>query len=146
MGGPGSGSRTGPKATGFRQKMRDIALLPTVLDKILKHAQEDPEFALRVAEHGFGRPPQALDIRASNVDPNEQLAYRASLEGEGGDLIPAEATGVPAPNDALRLPSGYDDFSPSAGQDDDIGVVAPGGGVVGRREGAMAELVDSPDV
>ena len=144
MGGKGSGRGGKPNATGFRQKMRDLALDPDVIESIIARAKVDPEFALKCAEHGFGRAPQALDIRASNVDPAQQLIYRASLEG--GYAIPAEATGIPTAHDAQPGEDRHDRLGPAAGEDDDPGELAPGGSVGGRRQGALAILVDRTDI
>lgn len=127
MGGKGSGPSGKIHVTGFRQRMRDVALLPEVLQGIIDRAKEDPEFALKCAEHGFGRPPQAMDIRATNVGPEQQLVYRASLEG--GYAIPSEATGIPATDDALQISDRHDGLGPAAGEDDDPGLVAASGRV-----------------
>jgi hypothetical protein len=127
VGGKGSGNKGKPHVTGYRQKMRDITLLPEVLEGIVARAKLDPEFALKCAEHGFGRAPQALDIRAANVDPGQQLAYRASLEG--GYAIPSEATGIPTADDVLQIEGGSDSLGAAAGEDDDAGDVVAGGSV-----------------
>ena len=48
--------------TDFRQRCRDIVLSPKVWKGIAARARRDPEFAMRVAEHGFGRPTQAVSL------------------------------------------------------------------------------------
>ena len=48
---------------------------------------------LRAFEHGYGRPPQALDVRTSEVAPGEQIIYRAAFED--GAPVFAETEAVP---------------------------------------------------
>lgn len=46
----------------FRKWCRKVALDPDVQELMHRTAKENPEFALKVCEHAYGRPPQALDI------------------------------------------------------------------------------------
>lgn len=60
-----SGRRTGerPGERGaFRTWCKKVALDPVVQKLMHDTARENPEFALKVCEHAYGRPPQALDI------------------------------------------------------------------------------------
>lgn len=82
-----------PEATGYRAWCRSVADRPEIRAKILARALEDPDFALRLAEHGYGRPPQALDVRLEG-DSDSPLCYRALPEG--GDAHTAPALGIPA--------------------------------------------------
>lgn len=52
----------------FREAMRDIATSDKVIKLIEAQAQTDPIFALRVAEHGFGRPFQAVHVTRGSDD------------------------------------------------------------------------------
>lgn len=59
-------------------------------------AQENPEAFLaawlKVAEHGFGRPPQHLSLEHTG-DGGGPVEYRVVVEG--GAALPAAATGIP---------------------------------------------------
>lgn len=46
----------------FRKWCRKVAADPEVQKLMHDTARENPEFALKVCEHAYGRPPQALDI------------------------------------------------------------------------------------
>jgi len=61
-GGKRAGAGRKPSATSFRQWCKDVWADPVVQENLLARAKESPEFALKIAEHGFGRPPQALQI------------------------------------------------------------------------------------
>jgi hypothetical protein len=81
-----------PQATGFRDWCRRIALDPEVQKGIEQEAKENPEFALKVAEHGFGRPPQSLDVSVTRPD-------RYVIAWGGEDSLPASTTlPDPGPN------------------------------------------------
>ena len=79
--------------------MRNLASDPEALRKVTERAKNDPEFWLRIFEHGFGRPPQAIDVRGSLTDPSEQHIYRAVLSDGvafSEDPDPATAPVLPA--------------------------------------------------
>lgn len=46
----------------FRAWCKKVALDPVVQKLMHETAKTNPEFALKVCEHAYGRPPQALDI------------------------------------------------------------------------------------
>ena len=75
----------------FREWCRAVVARPEVREGIAARAETDPEFALKVAEHGFGRPPQSLDVKVGG--DGTRIDYRVQIEG-GGVVAPA-ATGVP---------------------------------------------------
>lgn len=76
----------------FREFCREVCADPVVQAKIQEAARENPEFALRVAEHGFGRPPQSLAITGS-LEVGDGVRHVVVLPG--GFALPAAATGVP---------------------------------------------------
>lgn len=76
---------------GFRSFCRSVVSNPEVQAAIAEAALKNPEFALRVAEHGYGRPPQALDVRTSEVAPGEQVIYRAAFD-DGQPVFTAAET------------------------------------------------------
>jgi len=92
-----------PIVTGFREFCRDVVSDPKVQAKIRRQALANPDFALRVAEHGFGRPPQALDV--SHRTENGPLEFRI-LDATGADFafgrndLPTAA--VPLPTGAVE--------------------------------------------
>ena len=86
---PGAGRK--PTAVGFRQWCRDVVMQPEVLEALAERALYDTDFALKVAEHGFGRPPQSLDVSvATSEQPQEFRAFFADAEA-----VPAAALRVP---------------------------------------------------
>lgn len=91
-----------PEVIGFRDFCRNVIANPKVQAGITRRALRDPEFALRVAEHGFGRPPQALDVKIGG--DNGPLEFRI-LDAAGnpftlGGAVPAAA--VPLPGEAAE--------------------------------------------
>ena len=115
MGGPGSGRY--PTVPTGRGRMRDVVLnkerwvkFVAAIDAQL--ANGNPDAFLRAFEHGYGRPPQALDVRSADVTPGEQVIYAATF-GDG-ESVPGTngSTHTPAP-DALPVPTGTPD-GPSA--------------------------------
>jgi len=90
-----------PVVIGWRDFCRTVVSDPRVQAKIQETALANPEFALRLAEHGYGRPPQALDVKVANEGPLEFRildAAGAAFAFGGGDLptrsipLPTEAT------------------------------------------------------
>ena len=78
-----------PVVIGWRDFCRKVVSDPAVQAKIKSTALENPEFALRLAEHGYGRPPQALDVKVANDRPLEFRildATGAAFAFGGGDL------------------------------------------------------------
>ena len=47
---------------GFRGWCRKVVEDPKVRAAMERAALESPEFALKIAEHGYGRPPQAKNL------------------------------------------------------------------------------------
>jgi hypothetical protein len=102
MGGPGSGRRDHESRNGgrkrndsgfqFRAWCRDLIAEPKVRAAVAKRARTDPDFALRVAEHGFGRPPQSLDVKVGTG----KGTIRHTVTVAGGGALPPGAAGVPA--------------------------------------------------
>ena len=90
-GGKRNGAGRKPTRFGFRSWCRDIVLGDDVLKGIADKAKTDPEFALRLAEHGFGRPPQSLDIKGGAADGKTVYA----VELPGADLTAAAFKDVP---------------------------------------------------
>lgn len=77
---PGAGRKCLPST--WREWCRAVVNDPAVRKAILERAKRDPEFALRVADHGFGRPPQALGVTVSG-DAKKPLVYQAVF-ADGG--------------------------------------------------------------
>jgi hypothetical protein len=61
-------------------------------------SEGNPEAFLRAFEHGYGRPPQALDVRTAEVTPGQQRIYRAAFDD--GDAIAPEAVPLPEGTDS----------------------------------------------
>jgi len=84
---PRGGKRDGAgrprEVVAFREFCRTVVSDPAVQRKIKETAKKNPDFALRVAEHGFGRPPQALDV--SHRTENGPLEFRI-LDATGADF------------------------------------------------------------
>lgn len=78
---PGSGRKP---VTGFREFARRTVMDPEVLAAIAGRAKVDPEYALKLAEAGFGRPPQALDVAFSGPSRIE-VAFGAAAHAVGLD-------------------------------------------------------------
>lgn len=57
---------------------------PEVLANLMEAARTDPMVALKLAEHGFGRPPQALDVK---VEGPQRIVVidGGEIEGVGQD-------------------------------------------------------------
>ena len=81
-GGRRVGSGRKQEAAGFRQWCRHLFNDPKVRAAVRKRAKEDPEFALRIAEHGWGRPPQALDVKVGNSEESP-LVVKHKLDVTG---------------------------------------------------------------
>ena len=88
---PGKSGRR-PQATGFRDWCRRIALDPKVQKAIKAEAETDPWFALKVAEHGFGRPPQSLDVKVEATP----VRYAFDVPAYSAGDLPTSTT-LPAP-------------------------------------------------
>ena len=73
-----------PIVVGFREFCRSVVSDPRVQAKIQETALANPEFALRLAEHGYGRPPQALDVKFGNSNDGP-LEFRI-LDATGADF------------------------------------------------------------
>lgn len=84
-GGKRAGSGPKRKRGAFACFAREIVLTPEVQAVIKAKALESADFALRLAEHGFGRPSQALHI----TDDRQDGVYRSELS-DGLPLHPAE--------------------------------------------------------
>lgn len=95
---PGSGgAHRSAKGFAFRDWCRNVATSPIVQKTIRKRAQTDAEFALKVAEHGFGRPPQSLDV---NLPASKQGGL--AFVFPGGVVLSAAATGLPGADAGQR--------------------------------------------
>lgn len=55
-----------PDTTGYRAWCRSVVDRDTVRSLIAAKAESDPDYALRLCEHAYGRPPQALDVTLGN--------------------------------------------------------------------------------
>jgi len=89
-----------PIVIGWRDFCRSVVSDPAVQAKIKATALESPDFALRLAEHGYGRPPQALDVKVANDGPLEFRildAAGAAFAFGGGDL---PTRSIPLPTEA----------------------------------------------
>jgi len=82
-----------PERTGWREWCRSIVLDPEVQSNIAAEAKRNPELALKLAEHGFGRPSQALDLNVNPRDSTDEI-YRAEF-AEGPAVHPSAAEGLP---------------------------------------------------
>jgi hypothetical protein len=90
------------EVVGFRAWCRAVVERPEVRAALERYALENPEFALRLAEHGFGRPPQALDVRQCAIDDGRPIEYVVRLDdpeaharGEAQRAVPVAALGLP---------------------------------------------------
>jgi len=98
----GAKGRSGrkPDATGFRAWAREVVDRESTRKLIADKADSDPDYALRLCEHAYGRPPQALDV--SHRTEDGPLEFRildvtgAAFAFGGGDL----------PTRSLPLPTG----------------------------------------
>ena len=52
---------------GFRKWCREVVMDKEVQEQIKAEAKTNPHFALKLAEHGFGRPPQSLDVKVNDI-------------------------------------------------------------------------------
>ena len=98
-GGKRSGAGRKTLKFGFRQFCREIINDPEVQAAIKEQAKADPFFALKVAEHGFGRPPQSLDLTVGG-DQSRPLKYVATFD-DGEPIAPPIA---PLPTDSSLEP------------------------------------------
>lgn len=87
--------RSGRKqaVTGFRAWCREVGLSRTVKANIIRRARHDPEFALKLLEHGFGRPPQSLDVKVQREN-----TYRIAWPSSDGETVHTTALPDPGPN------------------------------------------------
>ena len=84
---PGAGRPV--EAVGFRSWCRAVMERPEIRAAIERHAREDPWFALKIAEHGYGRPPQSLDVnQGATLEKPINVIYRA-FYGDPEVLPPA---------------------------------------------------------
>ena len=88
----------------FREFCRTVVADPQVQSRIQEAARANPEFALRVAEHGFGRPPQALDVTISDKAVIRHIVTLAS-----GELVSPAAAGLPGGGDPVDREGRRDD-------------------------------------
>ena len=77
---------------GFREWCRKIVMDKEVQAEIMRECRCDPNFALKVAEHGFGRPGQALDVNVTNQKDERRIVLH------DGTVIPTGDAVVPAPS------------------------------------------------
>jgi hypothetical protein len=98
----GTGKARGPVVTGGREWLRSLADDPKrrkafekALDAQLKAGSG--ELFGKVFEGGYGRPPQALDVRTTAVGAGGQVIYRAAVQG----LDSAEFEGLPGSDVSL---------------------------------------------
>jgi len=92
-----------PDATGFRAWAREVVDRESTRQLIADKANVDPDYALRLCEHAYGRPPQALDV--SHRTDDGPLEFRI-LDATGADFafgrndLPTAA--VPLPTGAVE--------------------------------------------
>jgi hypothetical protein len=91
----GKKGRSGRKSyvQGFRDFCREVVLSEQVREKMRAEAEENPDYALKLAEHGFGRPPQSMDLKVSG-DADQPLVYRAEF-ADGGAIGAADPETLP---------------------------------------------------
>lgn len=77
--GAGRPNTTGVKSFGFRDWCRRVVTDPAVQALMAAQAATDPDFALKLAEHGFGRPCQAIEVSGPSRGP---IRYRAEFPDE----------------------------------------------------------------
>lgn len=75
----------------FRRWCREVFVDPEIQENIKRAAKEDPLFALKLAEHGWGRPPQSLTV---DVDDKRQGEFRAEF-ADGASVHPAALAELP---------------------------------------------------
>lgn len=103
---PRGGKRTGagrPKEVlGWRDFCRSVIGDPRIQAAIKARALRNPDFALRVAEQGYGRPPQALDVSHRSEGPLEFriLDATGAIFAFGGGDLPTRS--VPLPTEATE--------------------------------------------
>ena len=77
---------------GFREWCRSVVDSPKVREAMAAAALKDPDFALKLSEHGYGRPPQSLDV---NVNPGGgAIEHRVCFAD--GNALSAAAVPIPA--------------------------------------------------
>lgn len=93
------GNRNAQKTNRGRQFMRDLvddadrrALFTKALDAEL--AEGKTRAFIETFEHGYGRPPQALDVNFANAtsDDGEQQVFQVKIAG--GDVVPSASAGI----------------------------------------------------
>lgn len=112
---PGSGSkpgsRNGLKAQGGRAWIRATVDTPKrreqfvkALDRALRgpNALEAVQAYLRAFEHGYGRPPQALDVVVNDGGPIvHRITFGSTALAPGGDTRVSSTAPVPGADDGL---------------------------------------------
>lgn len=95
-----SGRKRDPNIIGFRDFCRSVVSDPKVQAKIHATALANADFALRLAEHGYGRPPQALDVKVGSSSPLEFriLDATGAAFAFGGHDLPTRS--IPLPTEA----------------------------------------------
>lgn len=83
---------------GFRDFCRRTVMSRLVRLSLIRRARIDPEFALKLAKHGFGAEPQAVQV---NVDHREErkVVYVVQLPGAGA--VPPAIAGLPDSSPAV---------------------------------------------
>lgn len=76
----------------FREFCRKVINEPEVLERLRQEALTNPMFALKLAEHGIGRPFQALHIKA-DVETTDHRIREVQLHD--GSPAFTETPGVP---------------------------------------------------
>ena len=97
-GGRRQGSGKKAIAGKFRSTCREIVESEKVQKLFRDTAETDAHFALKLAEHGWGRPPQSLDIKVAG-DSDQPIVHEVTMPG--GAPLSASVAGLPASSSAI---------------------------------------------
>ena len=105
---PGATGPYGPRWAsgpnrGWREWCRQCAMQPEVLELIDQEAKRNPSYALEVAAHGFGKPPQGVTVDIPYLGQQNQMIMQALAKLPTEVLIVYATTGE-LPADAWDAP------------------------------------------
>jgi hypothetical protein len=92
---PGAGRK--PLRKGWQEFCREVVRDKKVQAKIKAAAEADPQFALKLAEHGFGRPSQALQISHGTIEDKPLEFVIQFSDGRSAATPPETVPGDPVP-------------------------------------------------
>ena len=73
-----------PKPFNFRRWCREVSMSEKARKLVQKKVETDPDFALKVAEHGYGKAPQSLALSGAEGGPVKvEIEIREGPDGAG---------------------------------------------------------------